>query len=333
MSFLAPERLWLLIAVAALAVAYVLLQRRRPRYAMRFTNLALLDRVAPRRPGWRRHLPAGLFLLMLVLLVTGFARPAAEVRVPRERATVMVVFDTSPSMEAVDVAPSRLLAARNAAHAFIDQLPLRFNVGLVTFSGSAAVIVPPTLDRDAVLASVERLEATGQGTAIGDAIVTALGAIANFDAQNNAAQNNAAQNNAAQDNRAADPPPARIVLLSDGGNTAGASPRAGAAEAAAAGVPVSTIAYGTPGGTVEIQGRSIPVPADGPTLRQVAEETGGTFYEAASGEELRQVYEDIGSSVGYRTERREISARFIGLALAAAAAAAAASLTWFARLP
>jgi Ca-activated chloride channel family protein len=323
MSFLAPERLWLLIAVAALAVAYVLLQRRRPRYAMRFTNLALLDRVAPRRPGWRRHLPAGLFLLMLVLLVTGFARPAAEVRVPRERATVMVVFDTSPSMEAVDVAPSRLLAARNAAHAFIDQLPLRFNVGLVTFSGSAAVIVPPTLDRDAVLASVERLEATGQGTAIGDAIVTALGAIANFDAQNNAAQ----------DNRAADPPPARIVLLSDGGNTAGASPRAGAAEAAAAGVPVSTIAYGTPGGTVEIQGRSIPVPADGPTLRQVAEETGGTFYEAASGEELRQVYEDIGSSVGYRTERREISARFIGLALAAAAAAAAASLTWFARLP
>jgi Ca-activated chloride channel family protein len=316
MTFLAPERLWLLVLVAAVAVAYVLVQRRRPRYAVRFTNLALLEKVAPVRPGWRRHLPAALFLLMLTLLVTGFARPAAEVRVDRERATVIVVLDTSPSMGATDVPPTRLQAAREAARAFVDQLPLRFNVGLVTFSGSAALVVPPTLDRDGVLAGVERLETTGQGTAIGDAIITALHAIATFDAR-----------------AATDPPPARIVLLSDGGNTAGVPPRTGAAQAAAAGVPVSTIAYGTPGGTVEVRGRWIPVPADGPTLREVAEETGGTFHEAASGEELRQVYEDIGSSVGYRNERQEISARFIGLALIVALAAAVASLTWFARLP
>ncbi len=316
MTFLSPGRLWLLAAVAALAVAYLLIQRERTRYAVRFTNLALLDRVAPVRPGWRRHLPAVLFLVMLGLLVTGFARPTGEVQVNRERATVLVVLDTSPSMGATDVAPSRLQAAREAARAFVDQLPARFNIGLVTFSGSAALVAPPTTDRDRVLASIEHLEATGQGTAIGEAILTALQAIASFDAQ------------AAQD-----PPPARIVLLSDGGNTAGPSPGAAAQEAAAAGVPVSTIAYGTPAGTVEVRGRWIPVPADGPTLKRVAEQTGGSFHEAASGEELRQVYDDIGSSVGYRNERQDISARFIGLALLAAAAAAAASLTWFSRLP
>jgi len=316
MSFLAPQRLWLLAAVVGLAVAYLFVQRRRSRYAVRFTNLALLDRVAPVRPGWRRHLPAALFVAMLALLVTGFARPTADVRVDRERATLMVVLDTSPSMRATDVAPTRLQAAREAARAFVDQLPLRFNVGLVTFSGSASLMVPPTLDRVVVAASVDQLEATGQGTAIGEAIVTALHAIATFDSR------------AAQD-----PPPARIVLLSDGGNTAGITPTAGAQEAAAAGVPVSTIAYGTPGGVVEVRGRWIPVPADGPTLQRVAEDTGGTFHEAASGEELRQVYDDIGSSVGHRDERQEISARFIGLALIAGAAAAAASLTWFSRLP
>jgi Ca-activated chloride channel homolog len=326
MSFLAPQRLWLLVLVAALAAGYVLAQRTRARYTVRFTNLALLDKVAPTRPGWRRHLPAVLFLAMLAVLVTGFARPAAEVLVDRERATVMVVLDTSPSMGATDVAPTRLQAARDAAHAFVDQLPLRFNVGLVTFSGAASLIVPPTLDRDAVLANIEHLETTGQGTAIGDAITTALQAIATFDA-------GSATDRPATDGPSTDPPPARIVLLSDGGNTAGISPSAGAAEAAVAGVPVSTIAYGTPGGTVQVQGRWIPVPADGPTLEQVAEETGGTFHEAATGEELRQVYEDIGSSVGHRNERQEISSRFIGLALLLAMAAAAASLTWFARLP
>jgi Ca-activated chloride channel homolog len=321
MSFLSPQRLWLLLAVAALAAAYVLVQRTRPRYTMRFTNLALLDRVAPARPGWRRHLPAVLFLAMLTMLVAGFARPVAEVQVDRERATVIVVLDTSPSMGATDVTPSRLRAARDAARAFVDDLPLRFNVGLVTFSGSAALVVPPTLDRDAVVASIEQLESTGQGTAIGEAILTALQAISTFDARG------------AQGRSAQDPPPARIVLLSDGGNTAGVSPSVGAAEAALAGVPVSTIAYGTPGGVVEVRGRLIPVPADGPTLRRVAEETGGSFHEAASGEELRQVYEDIGSSVGHRNERQEISARFIGIALLLGAAAAAASLMWFSRLP
>jgi Ca-activated chloride channel homolog len=316
MSFLAPGRLWLLLAAAALAGAYLLAQRRRSRYAVRFTSLDLLDKIAPSRPGWRRHVPAVLFLAMLVLLTTGFARPTAEVRVPKERATILVVMDNSMSMRATDIAPDRSQVAKQAARTFVDQLPQRFNVGLVTFSGTAALTVPPSTDRQLLRGGIDQLDAQGRGTAIGEAIDTALRALASTDPE-----------------AADDPPPSHIVLLSDGANTTGRMPQEAAADAAEAGVPVSTIAYGTAEGVVDVNGEQVPVPADGPTLRQVAERSGGSFHEAASGDELRQVYEDIGSSVGYRSERQEVTAWFIGFGLLAAAGAAAASLAWFSRLP
>jgi Ca-activated chloride channel family protein len=314
-----PVRLWLLLGVLALAVGYLLMQRRRSRYAVRFTNLRLLDRVAPQRPTWRRHLPAGLFLAMLALLVVGFARPTAEVRVPRERATVMVAVDVSTSMLAGDVEPDRLSAAKESAGRFVDGLPDEFNVGLVAFAGSAAVLVPPSTDREALHEGIERLVegATGvQGTAIGEAISTSLGAVKSFDGQ-----------------AAKDPPPARIILLSDGANTSGMDPMEAAAEAVTMKVPVHAISFGTPAGTVDRGGRPIQVPVDGQTLRAVAEETGGRFHEASTSDELRAVYEDIGTSVGYRTERQDVSARFIGLGLVFAMGAAAGSMRWFSRLP
>ncbi|MGN9777787.1 VWA domain-containing protein [Micromonospora sp. H33] len=319
MIWLSPVRLWLLLGVLALAAGYILVQRRRSRYAVRFTNLRLLDRVAPQRPAWRRHVPAGLFLAMLALLVVGFARPTAEVRVPRERATVMVAVDVSTSMLANDVEPDRLSAAREAARSFVDGLPDEFNVGLVAFAGSAAVLVPPGTDREALHEGIGRLVegATGvQGTAIGEAINTSLGAVRSFDGE-------AAKN----------PPPARVVVLSDGANTAGLDPMEAAADAVAMKVPVYTIVFGTPNGFVDRFGRPIPVPVDGQTLIAVAEETGGRFHEAGSAEELKAVYEDIGSSVGYRTERQDVSARFIGLGLVFAMGAAAGSMRWFSRLP
>ena len=311
MSFFAPGRLWLLAAVAALAVVYLVLQRRRGRYAVRFTNIALLDKVAPERPGWRRHVPAAAFLVMLALLVTAFARPSANARVPRERATIMVVLDVSGSMAATDVEPNRIQAAQRAAMAFVERLPARFNVGLVVFDRDVSVLAEPTTDREVVRGQLENLR-LGPGTAIGEAVFTALTTIASFDRQ-----------------AATNPPPARIVLLSDGASNAGRPPAQAAQAAAAAKVPVSTIAYGTPDGQLN----GTPVPVDGPTLRRLAEVSGGSYYEAATGEELQQVYKDIGSSVGYRTERREVSAWFVGLGLVAALAAAAASLTWFSRLP
>lgn len=315
MSFLAPERLLLFVALAALVITYVLLQRRRSRFAARFTNLDLLEKVAPTRPGWRRHLPALAFALTVGLLVTGFAKPVADVRVPREQATIMLALDVSGSMEAEDVAPNRLEAAKQGASAFLDQLPERFNVGLVAFSGTASVVVAPTTDRQDVRNGIDGLT-IGPRTAIGEGVFSSLSAITSFGAQ--------------YGDRT---PPARIVLLSDGSNTAGRSPEEAAERAAAVGVPVSTIAYGTPNGFIVQGDQRVPVPVDGPALRQLAESTGGQFYEAASSDELRTVYEDIGSSIGYRIEEREVSAWFAGLALAFACLAAVGSLLWFSRLP
>ncbi|MER6826614.1 VWA domain-containing protein [Streptosporangium sp. NPDC000563] len=311
MTFLSPVWLWLLVPALMIAVLYVVMYLRRSRYALRFTNLDLLDKLAPRRPGWRRHVPATAFMAMLVLLVVGFARPTAEVRVPREEATIVVAFDVSASMQATDVAPDRFTAAREAARRFVEDLPSRFNLGLVTFSSSASVSVPPTDDRAAVLSAIDRLT-TDAGTAIGEAVFSSLDAIDALEAQER--------------------PPAHIVLMSDGSSTMGRSPELAAQEATSRGVPVSTIAYGTSKGTIQLGGRETLVPVDGPALRELAEGTGGGFYEAASGDELRAVYDDIGSSVGYRTERQEIWPWFVGVALLGAVVAAGTSLFWFSRI-
>ncbi len=311
MTFLDPERLWLLVGAAAVAGAYVVVQRRRRRYAARYAAPPMLASVAPERPGWRRHLPAVALLAVIVLLTTAFARPGSSTRVPRDRATIMIALDTSGSMVATDIKPNRIEAAEQAALAFVGRLPARFNVGLVSFNQSASVVVPPGTDREAVRTGIRSLH-THPLTAIGEAVLASLAAIANLDPQ-----------------AVEDPPPAHVVLLSDGGNTTGRSIDQAAQAAVEAHVPVSTIAYGTPGGRIGNQ----PVPVDATALRQLAEATGGTFYQAASGEELQQVYQDVGSSVGFRTERRDMSVWFVGLALLAALAAAAPSLLWFSRLP
>lgn len=316
MSLHSPGWLLLLVPLALLIGAYLLVQRRRGRYAVRFTNLELLDKVAPRRPGWRRHVPAAAFCGTLALLVVGFARPTTEVQVPRERATIVVAFDVSASMEATDVEPTRFEAAQRAALAFVDRLPERFNAGLVPFSGSATVAVPPTTDRSALRTAIERLT-TGEGTAIGEAVVAARDAVRMLDRE-----------------AETKPPPAHIVLLSDGSNTTGRSVESAAREAAGDKIPVSTIAYGTESGTIDLpSGDTVSVPVDGPTLRELASSTGGDFHEAATGEELQEVYEDIGSSVGHRTEEREIWQWFVAAGLLTALATAATSLLWFSRLP
>lgn len=315
LAFLAPGRLWLLLLVLGLLVAYVVLQRRRPAYAARFTELELLASVLPRSAAWKRHVPAGLLLLSLVALTGAFARPEADVQVPRERATVVVALDTSLSMQATDVEPDRITAARASASAFVDGLPERFSVGLVSFSGSATVVVSPTQDHQLVVEAVERLE-LGPSTAIGDAVLASLEAIRVVPGE-----------------QGQPPPPARIVLLSDGTSTVG-RPVAGAVEAAVeAGVPVSTIAYGTADGVVDVQGQQIPVPVDAPSLERLAEATGGSAFSAESGEELAAVYDDIGSQVGTTTERREVTDVVTGVGLLLAVGAAAASLVWSARLP
>lgn len=315
MSFLAPYRLWLLVAVLGLAVAYAVLQRRKPAFAVRFTELELLASVMPRSPSWRRHVPAAVLLLSLVALTAAFARPEADVQVPRERATVIIAIDTSISMQATDVAPSRIAAAKDSAATFVDGLPERFNVGLVSFSGNASIVVAPTKDHFAVASAVRALP-LGPSTAIGEAVFASLQAISGVPGEAGQAA-----------------PPARIVLLSDGTNTVGRPLAQAAAAAREAGVPVSTIAYGTERGTVEVQGERIPVPVDGPALERFAESTGGSSFAAESGEELAQVYDDIGSQVGTVTERREVTAAVTGAGLGLALLAAVGSLVWGSRLP
>jgi Ca-activated chloride channel homolog len=316
-SFLAPERLWLLLLVPALVAAYLVVQWRRKKYALRFTNLALLSRVAPRNPGWRRHLAAVLMIVTVGLLATAFARPQTEVEVPRERATIIVTVDVSISMRADDVDPTRLRAAQVAAKAFVDSLPEKFNVSLVSFAGTASILVPPTTDRAAVVRAIDGLE-LAESTATGEAIFTSL---------------NALKQVPADPSRPNEPAPARIVLLSDGYRNIGRSVQDGVAAAQRARVPIYTIAFGTPFGTVEIEGQRTPVPVDEETMRQIAEATGAKSYTAASSEELEQVYADIGSSVGYTTEEQEITSQWVGYALLSALVTAAASLVLLGRLP
>ncbi len=315
MSFLSAGRLWLLLAVAGLAVAYVVQQLRRKQYAVRFTNLALLDRIAPRRPAWRRHVPAVAFLLALVTFTMAFARPTRPVRVPRERATVIMAVDVSLSMEATDVDPTRIEAAKEAAASFVDLLPNRLNLGLVSFSGTAQVLVAPTTDHMLVKRSIAGLS-LGPRTAIGEAVFLSLQTIASVPEEPGQGR-----------------PPARIVLMSDGETTVGRPNEVAALAASEAGVPIYTIAFGTDEGTVAVEGRLVPVPVNREALRQLAEATGGKAFEAASGKELRQVYADIGSSIGYRTVPREVTAWFVGLGLLFALAAAGGSLVWSSRLP
>lgn len=314
-GFLSPSRLWLLLLPVLLLGAYVLLQRRRPAYALRFTELDLLASLVPRSAAWKRHVPAGLLLLSLVALTTAFARPVGDVEVPRERATVVVALDVSISMRAEDVAPDRDTAARAAAAEFVQGLPDRFNVGLVSFARSALVVVPPTQDHASVVRAIDGLRLENS-TAIGEAVFASLEAVRTVPGE-----------------QGQDAPPARIVLLSDGTNTVGRTPREGAEAAIAAGVPVSTIAYGTQEGVVELDGELIEVPVDEPSLARLAEATGGSAFAAESGEELDRVYEDIGSQVGTTVERREVTSTVTGVALLLGLAGAATSLVWSARLP
>jgi Ca-activated chloride channel homolog len=316
MSFISPERLWLLLGAVALAVVYVAMQRHRRAYAVRFTNLALLDQVAPKRPGWRRHVPALLFLVALSTLVVGFAQPARKTKVPRERATICLAIDTSLSMEATDVAPSRIKAAKSEAKAFVDGLPDRINVGLVLFNGNASLVVSPTTDRDAVSRGIDSAQ-LGERTAIGEAIYTCLDALKQLPAVKGVQV------------------PARIVLMTDGTTNAGRSNDEAAAAAAKAKVPVSTIAFGTDSGTITIPQEpvAIPVPVDHAALQDISKTTGGHFYSATSESQLKGVYQNIGSSIGYVTELQNISQWFTALALALLAVTGILSLAWYQKLP
>ncbi|WP_127501503.1 VWA domain-containing protein [Actinoplanes solisilvae] len=313
--FLEPWWLLALLPVLALAGLYTWRQFRKRTFAMRFTNVDLLRTLAPRGLGWRKHISAVAFLLSLLTLGAALARPSVDKEEPLERATVMLAIDVSLSMQADDVAPNRIEAAQEAAKAFINELPPTYNLGLVSFAKSANVLVSPTKDRSQVAAAIDGLT-LAEATATGEAVYTSLDAIRSVPADG-----------------ADGAPPARIVLLSDGYRTSGRSIEDAATAASQANVPVSTIAFGTDTGVVDIRGALQRVPVDRLSLQQLAENTKGYFYEAASVSELKQVYEDMGSSIGHRVEPREVTQWYAGLALLLGLTAAGLSLIWTSRLP
>jgi Ca-activated chloride channel family protein len=289
-------------------------RKRRARYAVAFSNLELLRSVATPVLSWRRFLRMGLLIAALAALILGLARPQVERNVSKKRASVMLVMDTSGSMVAADVPPSRLAAATNAASDFVKRLPSQFEVGLVPFNSTASVAVAPTRDRAPVRSALAHLEANG-GTAIGDGINLALQVTG--------------QGAATANRTAGTPNPSGrvILLLSDGANTDGTDPMEAAARAKALGVRIYTISFGTPYGTVDLGGlgSSTPVPPDPATLQAVARATGGQFFAAADEHALSKVYDQIGTRVGSTREHQDVSYDFAaaGAALLALAGLAA----------
>ncbi|HET9083416.1 MAG TPA: VWA domain-containing protein, partial [Candidatus Limnocylindrales bacterium] len=299
LMFLAPERFALLAVPALFAVLYLVRQRRRRSYVVRFTDPELIDTVAPRRPGLRRHLVAAVYLMACGLLVIAAARPALATEVPNEPAVVLA-FDTSLSMEATDVAPSRLVAAREAAHRFIEVVPAGVRVSLVAFDQTARVIIPPTTSKTVLDRAIDRLS-LGEGTAIGEAIYTSLDVLASDAAKDADATGGGS-----------------IVLMSDGETTMGRPDAQAARDAAGRGVKVNTIAFGTDHGSVMVDLMPVPVPVDRHALHAIADATGGKAFDADSAEGIVSVFEDLGHGLGTRTEPREITD---SLALAALVAA------------
>jgi Ca-activated chloride channel family protein len=321
MTFLSSWRLLFLAAPVLLLAAYLFAQRSRRQAAVRFTSVDLLASVAPRRPGWQRHVPAAALLVALLVFVLAFAQPSRIVRTPKQRATVMLTLDISGSMIATDVTPSRLDAAKQAARNFVQALPPGIQLGLVSFSTGASVLVAPTTDRATVLAAITGLQAGG-GTATAAAINLALKAISAVPVASGGKRASGA-----------------IVLMSDGTPTIGEgdlSPQASVtnetAAAKAAAVKINTIAFGTPNGTVTIQGQLISVPSDPAAMAQIAAASGGHTFNAQSADQLKSVYNEITRAVGYDVQHRDITAWFIAIALVLALAAAAGALIWTQRL-
>jgi len=330
--------LWLVLLVPAALVAYVLLQQRRPRDVVRFTNLDLLESVVERSPRWRRHVPAALFLVAMTCLLVGLARPQASIKVPREEATIVLVIDISGSMKADDVRPDRIRAAQASARTFIKALPPKFRVGLIAFSSNVLVLASPTQDREQVQTGIDSLVANG-GTAMGDALISGIGLVRPEALA-------AAEGDARPpfDGGAINPKPvaripASVLLISDGANTAGQTQPLDAADIASKlQVPIYTVALGTATGQALIPdgsggSRLQTVAPDPETLQAVAERTGGQFYDAPSADQLRKVYDDIGSKVGFRKERKDATHWPLGVGVGFLLVSAALSLAWQQKLP
>jgi Ca-activated chloride channel family protein len=318
-SFGAPLMLLALAALPLLVLLYVRAERAGRRARSGYVAAELLPSLTPRRPGWRRHAPLVAYALALAALVVALARPETTRAVAVEQATVVVATDRSGSMLAKDVAPSRLVAARNAAEKFVEAVPKDVRIGAIAFNHEPTVLASPTRDHEAVASALRGVSAAGS-TATGDALESALRLIQTSKVPG-------------QDANA----PAAIVLLSDGKSVRGKDALAVADEVAKAKIPVYTVALGTASGTIEGKTASgaattRAVPPDPATLRQIAERTGGKAFEISDAKKLEQVYEQLGSKLATEQRPQEVTGLAAGGALMLLLAGIGASLRWFGRL-
>jgi Ca-activated chloride channel family protein len=328
-EFLNPGRLLILVLPVALVIGYLALQARRRRYALRFTTVEMLDEVAPDRPGWRRHLTALGLIMAAVVATVAFARPVIAGEALESSKLVVLAIDTSISMEADDVSPSRIDAAREAAAVFLDAVPEGVAVGVVGFDGTARELISPTTRIEAVRRVIEGSidhGSLGEGTAIGEAVFLGIEAIeSSAEAGADAGGGETPSSGEAV---------GTIVVLSDGETTMGRSNDEAATAARSAGIPVHTIAFGTDAGTIQDPfAGEVPVPVNEEALAELARQTDGKAMTAVSVEQLSQVYEDLGRSVTVEREQIEITDWFAGAALGLLCLAGVGSLAWFGRLP
>ena len=317
MSFLHPAVLVALLAIPLLIAWYVSQQHRRGRAAAAFAAPVVSASVAPRRPRWRRHVPMLVFALALAVLIVAAARPQRTVAEPVDTASIMLANDTSGSMAATDVSPSRLAAAEKAANRFLAKVPDSVRVGLLEFNTTVALLQSPTTDHTLVQSALAQLRVTG-GTAIGDALRTALHTLATVPKEGGKK------------------PPGAILLLSDGASDVGSDPITAAQQAAAAHIPIYTVELGTPNGTVKEkrgdQTVTVPVPPNPAQLAEIARVSHGQAFTATDAKGLNTIYERLGAELGHKKVKHEITATFAGGGLALLLLGAAASLVWFGRL-
>ena len=355
MSFLWPELLWLLLAVPLLVIGYFLALRRKKKLAARYASLSMIREAMASSGRLRRHFPPLLYLIALVLMVIAIARPAAVVSLPTQHETVVLAMDVSGSMRAADVKPNRITAAQEAAKAFVADQPQHTRVGIVTFAGTAALVQPPTQNREDIVAAIDRFQLQ-RGTAVGSGILVALKTIfpdAEFDLRSSNPRKEGSRDprrgtplgggpagpSKEPDKRGAEPVPpgsyaaAAIVLLTDGQTTAGPDPIEAARMAAERGVRVFTVGVGTTAGEViGFEGWSMRVRLDEEALKSIANITRGEYFQAATAADLKKIYRALNAKLVFEKKETEVTALFAAAAAVSAVLSALLSLLWFNRI-
>jgi len=336
MSFQWPEFLWLMLAVPLLVALYVYLLQRRKRFAVRYASLALVKE-AMDGMSWRRHLPPALLLLALAVMLAAIARPTATVTLPSQHETVIMAMDVSGSMRATDVEPNRLVAAQNAAKAFIAQQPDSVRIGIVAFAGTATVAQSPTRNREDLVAAIDRFQLQ-RATAIGSAIIVSLATLFPGEGYDVSAFSYLSEKKPQKPQNFKAVPPgsyqsAVIILLTDGQRTTGPDSVMAARLAAERGVRIYTVGVGTSAGaTIGFEGWSMHVRLDEETLRSIADLTRGEYFYAGNAVELKRIYETMRSRMVLETKKTEVTAIFAAVAAALVVLAAGLSIAWFSRI-